>query len=66
MLIAQMINFVEELPMGNSGRSCPTSEATESKLDHQFREMVSGADMLPLLPIIQGLIGFFNCDIREK
>ncbi|KAK0391163.1 hypothetical protein NLU13_0664 [Sarocladium strictum] len=68
LLIAQMINFVEELPVEwqatwqaihtSSGRSFPTSETTEFKLDRQFRKMVSEPELVPLLPVIRGLMRF--------
>ncbi|KND91969.1 hypothetical protein TOPH_03284 [Tolypocladium ophioglossoides CBS 100239] len=71
VLVAQMINFVEELPTewqtawqaiqdssGSSGRRFPTGGATKSKLDRRFYEMVGEPELLPLLPIIQGLMRF--------
>merc|ERR1712000_169789 len=68
VLIAQMINFVEELPMewqttwhsiqSSSGRCFPTSKTTEFKLDRQFHEMVDEPELMPLLPVIQGLMRF--------
>lgn len=67
VLIAQMINFVEELPMewqttwqaiqGSSRRSFPTSETTtDFRLDRQFHERVGEPELMPLLPVIRGLM----------
>ncbi|POR36997.1 Serine/threonine-protein kinase SRPK [Tolypocladium paradoxum] len=68
VLVAQMINFVEELPaewqttwqaiQDSSRRSFPTEEATEFKLDCRFRMMVDEPELMPLRPIIQRLTRF--------
>lgn len=68
VLVAQMINFAEELPMewqttwqaiqSSSGRSFPTSETTDFKLDRRLHEMVGEPELMPLLLVIRGLMRF--------
>lgn len=42
----------------SSGRKFPTSETMEAKLDRRFQEMVDEPELMPLLPIIRGLMRF--------
>lgn len=68
-----MINFVEELPVewtaewerlkNNSGRKWEDIPGTESsKLEARFKQKAIDTSLMPLLPIMQGLMRFRPSD----
>ena len=73
VLVAQMINFVEDLPSEwqqkfnhmrlNSGRATELGyDFSRSKLEKKFDERIHEQSLKPLLPVIQGLMRFRPSD----